>query len=163
MSRSSLLQQETTLRERAHQVFDMVKGFARGADGVEVTLATNIGENLRFGNNELGQSQYSESRNLSVRVATGKKQARATTGRLEKSEIQRTVEKAMAQARTAQEDPDLLPMLGPQQYPKPNRYHPRTLETSAEEKAAHVGYAIDLARKNSLLASGVLGTSADHL
>ncbi len=157
------VQQANSLRERAHQIFSMVKEFAREANEVEISLVTNIGEYLRFGNNELGQSQYSKSRNLSVRVASGKKQARSTTGRLEKSQVEKTVQKALAQARTALEDLDYLPMLGPQKYHPEERYHENTVEAPAEQKAAGVGYAMDLAKKNGLLASGVLGTSADHI
>src|SRR2546428_13998687 len=42
-----------------------------------------------FGNNELGQSQFTKSRTLSIRLASGKKQARTTTGRLDESFIQK--------------------------------------------------------------------------
>ena len=54
-------------------------------------------------------------------------------------------------------------MLGRQKYHTINRYHERTVEESAETKAGHVGHAIDLARKNKLLASGILGTSVDEV
>ncbi len=141
----------------------MVRGFARQADQVEITLVSSIGEHLRFGNNELGQSQYTTSRTLSVRLATGKRQARTTTGRIDKSFIEKAVEKALNQAKTAPEDPDYLKMLGPQKYPTVNRYHKRTVEETAEAKASHVGHAIDLAKKNGLLASGVLTTNADQV
>ncbi len=157
------VQQANSLRERAHQIFSMVKDFAKEANEIEITLVTNIGEYLRFGNNELGQSQYTNSRNLSVRVASGRKQARSTTSRLEKSLVEKTVQKALAQARAAPEDPDYLPMLGPQKYHPVERYHESTAGASAEQKAAGVGHAMDLARKNGLLASGVLGTSVDHI
>ncbi len=162
MSQGSL-QQQTTLREKAHQAFDMVRGFARQADEVEITLTSSTGEHLRFGNNELGQSQYTTSKTLSVRLATGKRQARTTTGRMDKSFIEKAVEKALSQAKTAPEDPDYLSMLGPQKYPTVDRYHKRTVEESAEVKAGHVGHAIDSAKKNGLLASGVLTTDAGQV
>ena len=157
-----MAQQTGSMREKAHQIFGMVKGFAKEANEIEVTLTHNIGEYLRFGNNELGQSQFTKSRNLSVRVAIGKKHARATTGRMENSEIEKTVHKALAQTKGSPEDPDYLPMLGPQKYQPVNRYHDSTVDAPAEQKAAGVGYALDLAKKNGLLASGVLGTSADQ-
>ncbi len=162
MSQGSL-QQQMPLREKAHQIFDMVRGFARQAEEVEITLTSSTGENLRFGNNELGQSQYSTRRTLSVRLASGNRQARTTTGRLDKGFIEKAVEKALHQAKTTPEDPDYLPMLGAQKYPTVNRYYQRTVEESAELKAGHVGHAIELARKNRLLASGVLGTNADQV
>jgi predicted Zn-dependent protease len=54
-------------------------------------------------------------------------------------------------------------MLGRQKYHTINRFHERTVEESAETKAGHVGHAIDLARKNKLLASGILGTSFEEV
>src|SRR5712692_11972154 len=157
-----MAQQTGSMREKAHQVFSMVKEFAREANEIEITLSNNIGEYLRFGNNELGQSQYTRSRNLSVRVALGKKHARTTTGRMEENQIEKTVQKALSQAKGSPEDPDYLPMLGPQKYHPVNRYHDSTVDAPAEQKAEGVGYALDLAKKNGLLASGVLGTSADQ-
>ena len=161
MSQSSLQKQEP-LQQKGHHVFDQVRKFARGVHEIEISLISSRGEFLRFGNNELGQSQYTKSRTLSVRVASGKRQARTTTGRLEESFIQKAVEKAVTQLKTTPDDPDYLPMLDRQKYQSVNRYHTRTVEESAETKAGYVGYAIDLASKNGLLASGVLGTSVDE-
>src|SRR5437899_12220465 len=89
----SVVMEGSKLREEAHQIFDWVKSFAEGAE-IEIGLGTNINEGLRFGNNELSQSQYSRRRALSVRVVTNKRQARATTGLLEKSKEEKTVRKA---------------------------------------------------------------------
>ena len=159
---SQSLQSQASLSERGHRIFDMVRKFAHGAEEFEISLVSTAGEYLRFGNNELGQSQFAKSRTLSVRVASGRKQARTTTSRLDESFVRKTVEKAVAQLRTSPEDPDYLPMLGHQTYQTVNRYHSRTMEESAETKAGYVGKAIELARKNKLLASGVLGTSMDE-
>src|SRR5205809_385784 len=159
---SQSLQKQIPLAERGHRVFDMVRKFARGAEEIEISLISTTGEYLRFGNNELGQSQSTKNRTLSVRLSSGKKQARTTTGRLEESFIQKAVEKAVSQLKTAPEDPDYLPMLGQQSYQTVSRYHTRTVEESAETKAGYVGRAIELARDNKLLASGVLGTSVDE-
>ncbi|HYU55419.1 MAG TPA: metallopeptidase TldD-related protein, partial [Candidatus Dormibacteraeota bacterium] len=162
MSQSST-QKQIPLTERGHRVFDVVRKFAKGAQEIEATLTSTTGEFLRFGNNELGQSQFTKGRTLSVRLASEKKQARTTTGRLEENFIQKAVEKAVSQLKTAPEDPDYLPMLGRQKYHSLNRYHERTVQESAEAKAGHVAHAIELARKNNLLASGILGTSVDEV
>src|SRR5206468_5898502 len=101
--------QPIPLRERAHQIFTTAKSVAGKAEA-EIILVSRIDEYLRFGNNELAQSQYSTSRNMSVRVASDKKQGRVTTGTLDRASIERTVEKALRQARDSPEDPDYLPM-----------------------------------------------------
>ncbi len=131
MTMKSPVMEGSKLREEAHQIFDWVKSFAKGAE-IEIGLGTNINEGLRFGNNELSQSQYSRRRALSVRVVTNKRQARATTGLLAKNEVEKTVQKALSQARAGPEDPDLLPMLGPQKYQTVERYYSRTAEAPAE-------------------------------
>src|SRR5437773_2545289 len=113
MSHSST-QKQIPLTKRGHRVFDVVRKFAKGAQEIKATLTSTTGESLRFGNNELGQSQFTKGRTLSVRLASEKKQARTTTGRLEESFIQKAVEKAVSQLKTAPEDPDYLPMLGRQ-------------------------------------------------
>src|SRR5215831_4397468 len=162
MSTKSVMMEGGKMREQAHQIFGWAKSFAKGTDGIEIALSTNVNEGLRFGNNELGQSQYSKSHTLSVRVVANKRQARASTGRLEQSEVEKTVRKAMAEAKASPEDKDLLPLLGPQKYQTVNRYYAKTAETPAETKAGYVGHAIDLAKKNGLLASGILLTNVDE-
>ena len=159
----SILQREAPLTDRAHQILDTAKRLAAREEEIEITLASLTAEYLRFGVNELGQSQYSTGHVLSVRVASGKKQARVSTGRLDASSIQNTVQKALDQARKAPEDLDYLPMLGRQKYAKVNRFHEKTLRASADLKAGQVGFAIDLAKKNGLLASGVLGTDGNQM
>ena len=154
--------QPVSLRERAHQIFTTAKSVAGKAEA-EIILVSRVDEYLRFGNNELAPSQYSTSRNLSVRVASEKKQGRVTTGTLEKASIEKTVEKAISQAHNSPEDPDYLPMPGPQKYHTVDRYSEKTVEAPAELKAGYIGSAIDLAKKNRLLASGVLGTSVEHV
>src|SRR2546427_11085374 len=144
------------------EIYTTAKTVAGKAEA-EIMLVSRVDEYLRFGNNELAQSQYSTSRNLSVRIASDKKQGRVTTGTLDKASIERTVEKALSQARDSPEDPDYLPMPGPQKYRTVDRYSEKTVEAPAELKAGYIGSAIDLAKKNHLLASGVLGTSVEHV
>src|SRR5206468_10482314 len=81
--------QPIPLRERAHQIFATAKSVAGKAEA-EIILVSRIVEYLRFGNNELAQSQYSTSRNLSVRIASEKKQVRVTTGSLDTASNART-------------------------------------------------------------------------
>ena len=59
MSQSST-QKQIPLIERGHRVFDVVRKFAKGAQEIEATLTSTTGEFLRFGNNELGQSQFTK-------------------------------------------------------------------------------------------------------
>jgi predicted Zn-dependent protease len=162
MSQSNLPKQGS-LPENGHRVFDLVRKFGKGAQEIEISLISKAGEYLRFGNNELGQSQFTRTITLSTRVSSGKRQARTTTSRLDENFIQKTVEKAVAELKTVPKDPDCLPMLGQQKQQSVNRYHARTVEEPAETKASYVGKAIELARNNQLIASGTLGTNLDEV
>src|SRR5437899_12349821 len=110
MTMKSVVMEGSKLREEAHQIFDWVKSFAKGAE-VEIGLGTNINEGLRIGNNELSKSQYSRRRALSVRVVTHKRQARAPTALLAKNEVAKAVRKSSPPASAGTECSDLLPML----------------------------------------------------
>jgi len=149
-------QKSAPLLEKAHRTFDLVRKFAPSIKEIEISLTSSTGEYLRFGNNELGQSQFTKSHILSIRLASGKRQARTTTSRLQESFIKKAVEKAAEQVKTAPEDPDYLPMLGRQKYQTVNRYHTRTVDETAETKASHVGYAIDWRRRTSCWLLGFL-------
>src|SRR5207249_7425231 len=63
--------QPIPLREGAHEIFATAKSVAGKAEA-EIILVSRIDEYLRFGNNELAQSQYSTSRNLPVKIASDK-------------------------------------------------------------------------------------------
>src|SRR5437660_10823921 len=123
--------QPVPLRERAHQIFTTAKSVAGKAEA-EIILVSRIDEYLRFGHNELAQSQYSTSRNLTVRVASEKKQGRVTTGPLAKATIEKSVEKTISQARNSTQDQDYLPMPGPQHDSTGDRPSAKTVEAPAE-------------------------------
>src|SRR5919108_3595739 len=97
--------QQRPIRQRAMEIFDVVKHRAGPGYEIEMVLDSTFDENLRFGNNELSQSQFSTSHTLSIRLAANKKQARTTTGRLDRSSIEKTVDNAIVQAKAAPEDP----------------------------------------------------------
>src|SRR2546422_10875037 len=89
--------QPVSLRERAHQIFTTAKSVAGKAEA-EIILVCRVDEELRFGNNELAQAQYSTSRNLSVRAASEKKKGKITTRTLDKASNGKNGEKDISQA-----------------------------------------------------------------
>src|SRR5437763_11967954 len=97
---SQSLQKQIPLTERGHRVFDMVRKFARGAEEIEISLISTTGEYLRFGNNELGQSQSTKNRTLSVRLSSGKNRQRQTPAGFERGSFKRPVGKVACRLRT---------------------------------------------------------------
>src|SRR5207245_10186119 len=103
--------QPVSLRERAHEIFRTAKAVAGKAEA-EIILVSRVDEYLRFGNNEVAQSQQSTSRYLSVRIRPEKKQGRDTTGKLAKATIEKTIEKATSPGHKSTADRDELPHAG---------------------------------------------------
>ncbi len=73
---------------------------------VEVYLADEESALTRFANNGIHQNVSEESRAISIRVAIGKKTARATTNRLDR--IREATQAAIALARASEEDANVL-------------------------------------------------------
>jgi hypothetical protein len=72
--------------------------------------AAHFGALTRFANNTIHQNVAEQDRWLSVRVALDHRTARATTNRFDPDSIRGAVEQALALARSAAPNPDLLPL-----------------------------------------------------
>jgi predicted Zn-dependent protease len=145
---------------RVQELFETTRGYVGNrADEVEVTVTAHGDEFLRFGNNTLSQSQYTRGTKLEVRVVKDEKSSRKSTDRLDEDYIRRIIDEAIIEMQGQPKNPDLLPMLGPQQYQAHPRFYQRTIDMPPEEKAAIIANAIDGAKERSLTASGLLKTT----
>ena len=68
---------------------------------------------------------------LSVRTVYGRRTARATTNKFDPESLRRVVAESASLARQQQPDPELLPMPGPQEYPRVERSVDATAAVSA--------------------------------
>ena len=86
--------------------------------------------------------------------------ARATTNKTDEDSLRRVVAASRALARSQPRNPDLLPMPGPQDYPKVERFFPATAGTSPEGRARAVARVVARAAKNNQTAAGIFATGA---
>jgi len=132
---------------------------ASQAQETEVFIESGRSALTRFANNVIHQNVAEEGLQVSVRVVRDGRTARATTNKTDKESLQRAAEQALTIARWQPEDPDLLPMLGPQRYTRVARVDPKTAELTPQDRALAVRAVVDRAERSSLTAAGIYASS----
>lgn len=124
-------------RDEARALTQRVLGFA-SADETQVNLSAGWQGNTRFAGNEITTAGGTTDIRLTVTSVIGKRRASVTTNVLDDEGLKRTVEQSERLARLAPEDPEHLPMPGPQQYDTVNSYATATAELTPEARALAV-------------------------
>jgi predicted Zn-dependent protease len=152
-------------RADAQRVIDSVVKLSK-ADAVQAVIRSSRTRNVRFAANQLSTAGVIEDTTLVVMSYIGKKHSAVTTNDLSPESVERTVRKAEAIARLSPDDPELLPLLGPQSL--------RETSASWDEETASLDAAVVTAAANTALAparqsgsilnvAGFLVTSADAI
>jgi len=130
------------------------------ADETEVHIDFVADALTRFANNTIHQNVADQSLNVSVRTVFDGRTARASTNKTDDESLRRAVAASATLARSQPKNPDLLPMPGPQTYPKVNRYFPETAGASPKDRAVAVARVTELAEQNKQTAAGIFSTGA---
>src|SRR5580658_11155461 len=145
-----------TLAELQH-IADRVFGFSE-ADETEIEIDSTTDALTRFANNTIHQNVAEHSLAISVRAVVDGRTARATTNKTDDESLRRTVEAAMTLAKNQPKNPDLLPLIGKQKYPKVSRFFSSTAETTPEDRAKAVTKVCKIANKAKQTAAGIFSS-----
>lgn len=130
------------------------------ADEIQVNLSSGDEKNVRFADNRITTSGSATDTSLRVYSAFGRKHAVATSNDVSADGIERVVRQSEALARLAPEDPEALPLLGPQTYQRIDAHFASTARATAEMRAAAAAAAIAAAKKaGDVTAAGILVTT----
>jgi predicted Zn-dependent protease len=121
------------------------------ADETEIEIDSTTDALTRFANNTIHQNVADHTLSISVRAVVDGRTARATTNKTDDESLRRVVAAAATLARHQPENPDLLPMLGPQKYQKVARYFDATAAENPMDRARAVTRV--LANSKGLFAS----------
>jgi PmbA protein len=151
--------------DRTVDLFDRIYRFAGGKD-TDVIFQQVRSSLTRFANNTIHQNVSEESTLVSVRLTFDGKTARATTNKLDDDSLKRAVEAAERLTRVQEPNPDLLPMLTPDEAKqldshseqKVNRYFESTSGTTPDDRASAVAKIVGVAKKNGLVTAGTFST-----
>lgn len=141
-------------------LFQAVEDAAKslGVSDVEVLFGGHCSALTRFANNTIHQNVAEQDRWLSVRVALDQKTARATTNRFDADSIQQAVEQALALARSAAPNSDLLPLNSPSVISETQRFDAATATATPAHRGKTVAEAIRVVESAGQTAAGIYST-----
>ena len=147
-------------RDEAKALIDRILRLSR-ADEIQVTLTDGDEKNIRFADNRITTSGSASDLSVRVSSAFGRRTAVTSTNDITDAGLERAVRQSEALARLAPENPEKMPLLGPQKYAAVDSYFESTANATAEARARAAGVAIDAARRaGDLTAAGLLVTTA---
>ncbi|MGQ0647956.1 MAG: TldD/PmbA family protein [Gemmatimonadaceae bacterium] len=143
-------------RDEAQALVERVKKLSK-ADAIEVQVFGGYAANVRFADNQMSTAGGVGDLQLGVQSSFGPKHAVVTTNELTDEAVRAAVEKSEKLARLAPDDPEAMPLLGPQQFQTVEAYFPSVANMTADERAQVALTALEPARAaGDLTAAGFL-------
>jgi predicted Zn-dependent protease len=121
------------------------------ADEIQVSLAGGHQTNVRFADNRISTSGGVEDLSVSVYSAFGPKHAVAGTNDVSDAGLERAVRQSEALARLAPDDPEALPLLGPQTYRETRSFSESTAALTPSARVTPARLAIAAAKADGQL------------
>ncbi|MBC9913096.1 TldD/PmbA family protein [Chitinophaga varians] len=143
-------------KEAAQALLKKVLAYSK-ADECEVTLFGGDSGNVRYARNEVSTSGANSRNMLVVNSAFGKKLGTATINEFDDASLEKVVRRAEELARLAPENPEYMPILGPQQFVEPSaQYNENTAAVDPAYRADAVAKSLAITKQNKLVAAGYL-------
>ena len=130
------------------------------AGETRVAIASGQQGNTRFAVNQVSTAGDSYNASVSVQSSYGKRTGGSSTNRLDDESLRATVLMAERLARLSPEDPEALPLLGPQQYAEAEGWSESTASLEPAERATAVQRIATPARSANLVSTGYLEANA---
>jgi predicted Zn-dependent protease len=145
-------------REQAQALVERVVKMSK-AEGVQVNVGGGYSANVRFADNRISTAGGVATANVSVQSTFGPKHAVTSTNDFSDEGLERAVRQSEALARLAPDDPEAMPLLGPQQYENVNAYFDSTAQLGPDGRADAARLAIEPCKAaGDLKAAGFLVT-----
>ncbi|MGA0559963.1 TldD/PmbA family protein [Larkinella sp. VNQ87] len=142
-------------KDEAKKILDKVLGYSK-ADETSASLSGNRTGNIRYARNSVSTSGETDNLSLAVTAVFGKRVGSATINEFDDQSLEKTVRRAEEIARLAPENPEYVPMLGPQKYIETAAYAEPTAKINAEFRAQAAFDSIEPCSKKNLTAAGYL-------
>jgi predicted Zn-dependent protease len=147
-------------REEAQALVKRVVAMSK-ADGVDVQVGGGHTTNVRFADNQMSTAGAVTDFTVTVQSWFGKKHAVVQTNETSDAALRSAVDKSERLAKLAPDDPEAMPMLGPQAVKEVEAYFPSVAAMSADDRARVALTALEPARGASdLRAAGFLINNA---
>jgi predicted Zn-dependent protease len=142
-------------KDDAQAILKKALSFSK-ADECTISLNGSEGGNIRYARNAVSTAGDISQMSLGVSSAFGKKAGVATINELDDKSLEKVVRRAEELAQLAPENPEYMPLLGPQTYLEPVTYKPSTAAINPDKRAADVAKSLQVAKEAKLEAAGYL-------
>lgn len=149
-------------KEEAKKIIDKVLAYSK-ADEMSVALTGRRTGNIRYARNSVSTSGESYDVSLAVTAVFGKKSGTSTINEFDDASLEKTVRRAEEIARLAPENPEYVPMLGPQTYLESNTFAQSTANIDPTFRAKAAIDSIEPCSKKKLTAAGYLEDTTGFL
>ncbi len=113
----------------------------------------------RFANNGITTASFNRRHTVSVSVTRDGQTGSYAVNDFDDASLKAAVKKAEELAAIAPPNPERLPALGPQQFPKVNDFDEKTATARSPEMIPHVKTIVDASLKQKLVAAGLIERS----
>lgn len=142
-------------RDEAKTILDKVIALS-AADECSAQLSGAKEGNIRFALNNVSTSGAVSNVSLGVTAAFGRRVGTATINEFDDAALARVVRRAEDLARLAPENPEFMPMLGPQTYRPTNTFVQSTADITPALRAQIAKASIDPCKAQDLICAGFL-------
>jgi predicted Zn-dependent protease len=149
-------------REQAKALTDRALSFSK-AEETQVTLTGGDRANVRFARNSVTTSGASSGYSLAITAKIGQRSGTVTASEFGDASLQRAARNAEEIARLSPENPEAMPLLGPQTYGDVQTYFEDAATATPDWRAGAVRAALDAAKEKTVDAAGFVETSAQIL
>ncbi|WP_196138924.1 TldD/PmbA family protein [Aliikangiella sp. G2MR2-5] len=141
--------------KEAKAILKKVLAFSR-ADECECNLTGQKSGNIRYARNTVTTAGEVNDLTLVVQSSFGKKSGVATINEFDDASLEKVVRRSEELAKLAPENPEYMPILGPQKYKQSKTNFSSTANITPEVRAKAADDSISPSKKNKLIASGFL-------
>jgi predicted Zn-dependent protease len=142
-------------KEEAQKLLQKVLSYSK-ADECEVSLSGSDSGNIRYARNSVSTSGEVNRVSLAVSSSFGKKTGNATIDEFDDASLQKVVLRSEELAQLAPENPEHMPLLGPQTFADSITYVQETAAITPDTRAEAVGKSIQVSKDAGLQAAGYL-------
>ncbi|PUZ23071.1 peptidase C69 [Chitinophaga parva] len=142
-------------KEEAQALLKKVLAFSK-SDECEVSLSGTEGGNIRYARNAISTAGDISTLTLSVSATYGKKTGSASINEFDDASLEKVVRRAEELAQLAPENPEHMPLMGPQTFKDAITYVQATADMTPESRADAVAQSVQASKDAKLQAAGYI-------
>jgi predicted Zn-dependent protease len=146
-------------KDDAKKLTDRILSFSK-AESAFVSINLTDRANLRFARNTATTSGAATQIQIAITASFGKRSTTVTVAQLDDESLRRACARAEEVAKVSPENPEAMPVLGPQTYTPTKPYFDDAAQASPEWRAAAAETAIALSKKKDVVSAGFVETQA---